>query len=500
MSSDSASSEKPDSPEAAPASLDYVPILEEPEQAPLSPDYVLGPEYPKYLALSDEEEDHADYPDNGGDDDDEPSDDDNDDDTGDEDEGPFEDEEDDKEEEEHLAPADSSAVPVIDPVSSAGILPYDEEVPVEDQPYAIADSPIALSPGYVTGYVADSDPEEDHADYPDNGGDDDDEPSDDDNDDDTGDEDEGPFEDEEDDKEEEEHLAPADSSAVPVIDPVSSAEDTKAFETDEAAPTLVPSPKRHTARMSVRPQAPVPLPSKVEVERLLALPIPPPSPLTLLSSPLPQIPSPPLPPPPSSLHLPPPLPASLFIPPVDCREDTSKADLPPHKRLCLTALTLRYEVGESSMADPRPTGGHGADYGCIDTVDAEVRRQRVEEVGYGIKDVWVDPAETVEEVAPTTLEEVNNKRVDILAEDRQFHYETTRLLDQEALVSQEAWAHSIGLSTIVHYELQAYRTHTQMQDYRIASQELLTATLIAHVWALQGQLVSSIRTDSGTSG
>ncbi|GKG30135.1 hypothetical protein Tco_0420033, partial [Tanacetum coccineum] len=121
-----------------------------------------------------------------------------------------------------------------------------------------------------------------------------DEPSDDDDDDDTGDEDEDPFEDEEDDEEEEEHLALADSSAIPIIDHVPSAEDTEALDTDEAAPTPVASPRRHTARMSVRPQTLVPLPSEAEVERLLALPIPPPSPLTLISSPLPQIPSPPL--------------------------------------------------------------------------------------------------------------------------------------------------------------------------------------------------------------
>ncbi|GJS18897.1 putative reverse transcriptase domain-containing protein [Tanacetum coccineum] len=72
-------------------------------------------------------------------------------------------------------------------------------------------------------------------------------------------------------------------------------------------------------------------------------------------------------------------------------------------------------------------------------------------------------------------------RVDGLVKDRQFHYETARLLDQEALVSREAWAHSVGLSLTDHYELQAYRTHTQMQDYRIASQDSLTTTLIAHV-------------------
>ncbi|GJV44625.1 putative reverse transcriptase domain-containing protein [Tanacetum coccineum] len=407
LSSDSASSEEPDSPEAAPVSPDYVPGLEEPEQAPLSPYYVSGPEYPEYLALS------------------------------------------------------------------------DKEVPIEDQPYVIVDSLIALS----LGYVADSDPEEDHAD----GWDDDDEPSDDDDvDDDTGDEDEEPFEEEE----EEEHLALANSPAVPIIDPVPSADDTEAFETDEDAPTPVPSPRRHTARMFVRPQTPVPLPSEAEVERLLALPIPPPSPLTPLLSPLPQIPSPPLPPLPSSLHLPPPLPASLFIPPVDCREDTSEAELPPYKRVCLTALTSRYEVEESSTAAPRPTRGHGVDYGFIGTMDAEVRRQRAEEVGYGIRDVWVDPAETVDEVASTTLKGVNDKvtelaavqeqdtqdiyvviedtqdrqsqiyqRVDILAEDRQFHYKTPRLLDQEALVSREAWAYSIGLSMAVHYELDSCQQH-----------------------------------------
>ncbi|GJR24371.1 hypothetical protein Tco_0972898, partial [Tanacetum coccineum] len=174
------------------------------------------------------------------------------------------------------------------------LVPSDNEAPMEDQPLPADASPVALSPGYV----ADSDPEEDskedHANYPAYGGDDDDEPSDDDDDDDddddTWDEDEEPF----DDEEEEEHLALANSFVVPVTDPVPSAKDTEALDTDEAAPTPVASPRRHTARMSVRPQTPVPLPSEAEVERLLALPIPPPSPLTLISSPLPQIPSPPL--------------------------------------------------------------------------------------------------------------------------------------------------------------------------------------------------------------
>ncbi|GKG21174.1 hypothetical protein Tco_0383769, partial [Tanacetum coccineum] len=131
-------------------------------------------------------------------------------------------------------------------------VPSDDEEPMEDQPLPANASPVALSPGYVADSDLEEDPEEDseedHADYPADGGDDDDEPSDDDDDDDDTD-DEEPFEDEDG----EEHLAPTDSPAVPIVDPVPSAEDTKAFETDEAAPTHVPSPRRHMARMSVRP-------------------------------------------------------------------------------------------------------------------------------------------------------------------------------------------------------------------------------------------------------
>ncbi|GJT41676.1 hypothetical protein Tco_0941541, partial [Tanacetum coccineum] len=81
---------------------------------------------------------------------------------------------------------------------------------------------------------------------------------------------------------------------------------------------------------------------------------------------------------------------------------------------------------------------------------------------------------------------------DVTIEEKQFHHETALLLDQEALASREAWAHSVGLSSAIHYELQAYRTHTQMQDYRIASQESLMTRLIAQVSSLQGQLSAAL--------
>ncbi|GKD93484.1 hypothetical protein Tco_1373321, partial [Tanacetum coccineum] len=138
-----------------------------------------------------------------------------------------------------------------------------EEVPVEDQPYVVADSPITLSPDYV----ADSDPEEDSkdgpVDYPADGVDNDDNESSDDD------------EEEEASKEEEEdeHLASADSVVAPVIDHVPSSEETKPFETDESAATP-PSPSacRTTARISIRPKAPMPFPLEEEVKRLLTLP------------------------------------------------------------------------------------------------------------------------------------------------------------------------------------------------------------------------------------
>ncbi|GKC41401.1 hypothetical protein Tco_1059123, partial [Tanacetum coccineum] len=110
----------------------------------------------------------------------------------------------------------------------------------------------------------------------------------------------------------------------------------------------------------------------------------------------------------------PPLPPSLYIPPpVDRRDDVLESEQPPRKRSCLFALGSRYEVGESSTA--RPTRGRGIDYGFASTLDAEERRQGSREVGYGIRDTWVDLAEAVPEITPMTVGEVNT-RVTELAE------------------------------------------------------------------------------------
>nr|GEZ47458.1 hypothetical protein [Tanacetum cinerariifolium] len=109
-------------------------------------------------------------------------------------------------------------------------------------------------------------------------------------------------------------------------------------------------------------------------ERFLAMPIPPPSPLTLLSSPLPQIPSPPLPTSPPILTIP--LPTAS--PPIqllssDRIADRPEVTLPPRKRLSIVHR-LRYEAGESLAAVvARPIEGRRTDYGFVGSVEAEIR-------------------------------------------------------------------------------------------------------------------------------
>nr|GEZ93299.1 hypothetical protein [Tanacetum cinerariifolium] len=138
----------------------------------------------------------------------------------------------------------------------------DDILPAEEQPLPAAASPTAESLGYIDESDPEDDPEEDSVDYlVDEGeeGDDEDESSDDDEDEDI---------DIEGDEDEDEYLAPADSTAValPAIDHASSAEETEPFDTDESAATTPPHHAyRVTARMSIRPQTSISLPSDTEI-------------------------------------------------------------------------------------------------------------------------------------------------------------------------------------------------------------------------------------------
>ncbi|GJV98012.1 hypothetical protein Tco_1549589 [Tanacetum coccineum] len=239
-------------------------------------------------------------------------------------------------------------------------------------------SPIALSPGYVADSDPDEDPEEDpeedHVDYPADGGDGDDETSDDDDDnDDTDDEDEEAPEDEDDDKEEE-HLAPADSSVVPVVDLVPSDGDTEAFETDESAPTprspqtMVPfsQTRLRRARKTVRLEPPMSASIEARIAEHAAAPTPP---LPISSPPLP-LPSP-LTTSPTDAGAPLGYRAAgirmrALLPSTSHRTDILEAEIPPRKRACFTTPAPRLEVGESSAA--------GAARQPEPTLEAELRR------------------------------------------------------------------------------------------------------------------------------
>ncbi|GJW12922.1 putative reverse transcriptase domain-containing protein [Tanacetum coccineum] len=248
------------------------------------------------------------------------------------------------------------------------------------------------SPGYVPEADPkeepeedDEDPKEDPTDYPADRDDDDEEEEEEPFRDDVDDEDKDEDEDEE---EEEEHPAPVDS---------------------------VPPVHRMTARISIRDEPSISLPPREKVERLLALTTPPPSPLTPLSSPLPQIPSPPLPAFTTSICI---TCIITFVLSSDRRTDRPEITLPPRKRLGID-LGPRYEIGESLAASAtRPIGCH--------------------------------PREAVEELAPITLEEVNTRVTELAVVQEQdtqdiyaYHYETARLLNQEALVSKKEWGRSI---------------------------------------------------------
>ncbi|GKB73039.1 hypothetical protein Tco_0934451, partial [Tanacetum coccineum] len=271
--------------------------------------------------------------------------------------------------EEPQAPLPLDFIP--EPVYPEFLPPDNEVLPAEKQPLPAAASPTDQSPGYISESDLkedpeedDEDPEEDPADYPTDRDDDDEEeeePSGDDADD----------EEEDEEDEEEEHPAPADCPSIS-------------------------------------------LPPREEVERLLALTTPPPLALTPLSSPLLQIPSPPLLPIPASISALP-----ILLPSTDRRADRPEFCLPSQKRLCSTQGP-RYEVRESSSAAAvRPTRGRRVDYGFVGTMDTEIRRQRAEEVGYEIKDVWVDPREAVDEVAPITLEGINTRVTELAAVQEQ---------------------------------------------------------------------------------
>ncbi|GKG36689.1 hypothetical protein Tco_0444367, partial [Tanacetum coccineum] len=110
----------------------------------------------------------------------------------------------------------------------------------------------------------------------------------------------------------------------------------------------------------------------------------------------------------------------------------------------MSTLSSRYEVGESSTA--RPTRVQGIDYGFVCMVDAEERRHRIRDVGYGIRDTWVDPAEAMPEIAPVTLGEVNT-RVTELAELHEHNIQDLYALLEDAQDSRSRISQRVDMDS-----------------------------------------------------
>ncbi|GJY01760.1 putative reverse transcriptase domain-containing protein [Tanacetum coccineum] len=271
-------------------------------------------------------------------------------------------------------------------------------------------------------------------------------------------------------------IVPIQPVALPSPDYIPGAED------PQTPPVPQDEDEREPGRAGINVRLRLPFPS-TEAKRPLHIHSPPPVPSPLLpSSGCPTqiqtlrisstqafidavivvLPSPPLPPLPPSLYIP---------PPVDHKDDIPKSEQPPRKRLCLSTLGYRYEIRESSTA--RSTRDREVDYGFVSTIDAEARQQGISEVGYGIRDTWVGPAEAVPEIAPMTAthQELQTHRDHVYAHETHLQAHQTQLQLHGTLIQTQHHVHE---------------TRFQMQQAEIA---VLRETDRRH----QAQMVETLR-------
>ncbi|GJZ91955.1 hypothetical protein Tco_0664020 [Tanacetum coccineum] len=198
-------------------------------------------------------------------------------------------------------------------------------------------------------------------------------------------------------KEDEEHLTPTDSAALPVVDPIPSA-------------TPPPPPRSPQTRV---PFSQTRLLHNRATDAIVQL---------RGTSPLP-VPSPP-----------------LLLPSADHMGDIPETDMSFWKRLYLTALASRFEVGESSTATTARQTGHTlarrVDYGFIDTMDASIRASKSRVM--------------------TVVEEVNKRVTDLATTQRQDAHE----LYQDVVYARQAWSRSKDRSTTLEALIMAHEART----------------------------------------
>nr|GEY83600.1 hypothetical protein [Tanacetum cinerariifolium] len=169
------------------------------------------------------------------------------------------------------------------------------------------------------------------------------------------------------------------------------------------------------------------------------------------------------------------------------RADRPEVTLPPQKRLSIVHCP-RYKAGESLVvAAARPIEGRRAEYGFVDSVEAEIRRRRAEDIGYGIRDTWIDPRDVAEEEALTTLEGVNTRVTELTAVQEQDTQDSYRVMEDTQGRQTEIFQRVEALvdDSQYHYE-------TGRLDQRIDAHDTLIATLTTRLSSLQGHLATAL--------
>ncbi|GJQ92666.1 putative reverse transcriptase domain-containing protein [Tanacetum coccineum] len=217
---------------------------------------------------------------------------------------------------------------------------------------------------------------------------------------------------------------------------------------------IIPPPDITTtgARISVRLQASVSLPSTADVERLLA---------ALIDAVTAALPSP-------------------LLPPLSVgrRDKIPESEMPPRKRSCLFAIGSRYEVGGSSTL--RPMGVEGRLW-VVSTVDMGGERPGIRDVGMVLGIMDSRPRGQMVGLGYHSKSIRTRSELTYSWEIRMTLQETVWTVEEEAYAARVAWNHSIGLSQETYQELQTHRDHVYAHETHLQTHQTqlqLQSTLI----------------------
>ncbi|GJX73797.1 putative reverse transcriptase domain-containing protein [Tanacetum coccineum] len=176
----------------------------------------------------------------------------------------------------------------------------------------------------------------------------------------------------------------------------------------------------------------------------------------------------------------------LSLPPTSPRTDIPEAEMPPQKRACLTTPAPGYEIGESSAAgaarQPGPTP-------AVDTWDEiveammEIAPTTLEGVDQRVTELDTTVRQRTEEFE-VRFEEAHDDRaylgalVNTLYRERLQHRRTALAMDREAVYARIAWTSSEERSAAI--------------EAHVRTLEAQVATLITQTTSLQTQLTTAL--------